>query len=271
MHYDPIKDVFAAFTRRRPFWRVPLYKALNVLFLRSWYVRRELRAVRREFGDREIAIYDAGCGYAQYTHFMTKKLKPCRIHAVDVKREWIDDARAFFAERGIDSVEFAVEDLRSVEHENRFDLVLCVDVMEHIVEDVDVLRNFSRALKPGGVVVINSPSIFGGSDVHDDHDESFIGEHARDGYSIEDLAEKSARVGLEKARGKYGYGFWGDKAWRLSVKTPMRLLNVSMWFLALLPLYYLVVFPFSLLFNAFDYWGAPKRGSGVTFVARKPS
>ena len=65
--------------------------------------------------------------------------------------------------------------------------LLSVDVMEHIEEDVEVFRHFHRVLKPGGHVVINTPSDLGGSDVQDSEDESFIGEHVRDGYSRDDL------------------------------------------------------------------------------------
>ncbi len=37
-------------------------------------------------------------------------------------------------------------------------------------------------LKKDGFVVISTPSIYGGSDAHDEHDDSFIEEHARNGY-----------------------------------------------------------------------------------------
>ena len=86
MHYDPIKNVFAGIIKRYPFLRVIFYKILNLMFLRSWYVRQELIALREKFGDDEITIYDAGSGFGQYTYFMAKKLSPCKIFSVDVKK-----------------------------------------------------------------------------------------------------------------------------------------------------------------------------------------
>ena len=53
---------------------------------------------------------------------------------------------------------------------NSFDLALSVDVMEHIVEDVEVFRNIHTSLKDGGMLLISTPSDQGGSDVHDDAD-----------------------------------------------------------------------------------------------------
>ena len=63
MHYDPVKNVFAGVIRSLPVLRVAFYKTLDLMFLRSWYVRRELRLLRKQFQGKEIAILDAGSGF----------------------------------------------------------------------------------------------------------------------------------------------------------------------------------------------------------------
>lgn len=270
MYYDPIKNIFASAIKKFPFIRVIFYKALDLLLLRSWYVRRELRKLRKILGNREVSVYDAGTGYAQYSYFMAKILGIKNIYAVDVKEEWIKDAGEFFRASRIDNVSFGVEDLTAITHENKFDLIICVDVMEHIEDDVRVFGNYFRALKKGGFLLINTPSAFGGSDVHDEHDESFVGEHARDGYSYEDLKDKLEPLGFEVFSSRYTYGFWGDKSWRLAIKYPMQMLNTSKLFFLLLPFYYLVTFPFALLMMYADYKGNNVTGSGINFIARRP-
>jgi len=269
MYYDPVKNVFAGIIKKFPSLRILFYKTLDLMFLRSWYVRRELKNLRKKFGDREISIYDAGSGYGQYTYFMSKKLKPCKIYSVDVKEDWIKDSEEFFKSRKIDNVKFGVEDLTKIEHTDKFDLIVCIDVMEHIQDDVKVFANYFRALKSNGYLLINTPSIYGGSDVHEDDEESFIGEHARDGYSKEDLEDKLHPVGFETEQSIYTYGFWGDKAWRLGIKYPMLLLNISKIFFILLPIYYLITLPFTFLMMYIDYVSKNKIGSGINFVARK--
>ena len=72
--------------------------------------------------------------------------------------------------------------------------------------------------------------------MHDEDEESFIGEHARIGYSKEDLESKLHPIGFETYQSQYTYGFWGDKAWRLGIKYPLMLLNVSKLFFLLLSL-----------------------------------
>jgi len=269
MYYDPIKDIFANTIKKFPLLRVVFYKMLDIMFLRSWYVRRELRSLRKTFGGKEISIYDAGTGYGQYSYFMSKKLLPNKIYAVDVKEKWIDDCKDFFSSRNIANVSFGVEDLTSVSHENKFDLIVSVDVMEHIVDDVKVFQNFYRALKPDGFLLINTPSIYGGSDVHDDGEESFISEHAREGYSFKDLETKLEPLGFKMYRSRYTYGKWGDKAWRLGIKYPIQMVNISKIFLIVLPVYYLFIFPITLIMMYLDYSGENEVGAGINFIAKK--
>ncbi|MEO8398541.1 MAG: methyltransferase domain-containing protein [Ignavibacteriaceae bacterium] len=269
MYYDPIKDVFASVIKKIPSLRIIFYKILNLMFLRSWYVRRELKKLRKIYKDRQIEIYDAGTGYAQYAYFMAKKLQPNNIYAVDVKDKWIKDAEDFFVQQKLSNVKFGIEDLTEINYENKFDLIVCVDVMEHINEDVKVFNNFFRALKKDGYLLINTPSIFGGSDVHDEGEESFVSEHARDGYSFEDLKTKLEPIGFTVHRSIYTYGFWGDKSWRLGIKYPMQMLNVSKFFLIILPLYYLITLPFTLIMMYLDYSSKNKIGSGINFIVKK--
>lgn len=269
MHYDPVKNIFARIIKRFSFLRVLFYKILDLMFLRSWYVRRELKKLRKKFGDKKITIYDAGSGYGQYSYFMSKYLQPCEIYSVDVKEDWIQDCKDFFSSQKINNVSFAIEDLTNVNHNEKFDLIVCVDVMEHIEDDVKVFRNFYNALKADGYLLINTPSIYGGSDVHDNDDESFIGEHARDGYSKEDLESKLHPLGFKTYQSKYTYGFWGDKAWRLGIKYPIMMVNVSKLFLIVLPLYYLITFPFTFIMMFIDFNVHNKVGSGINFIAKK--
>ena len=143
---------------------------------------------------------------------------------------------------------FEVADLTKFRKEDTFDLVLSVDVMEHIEEDEQVFRNFFDSLTQDGLLVISTPSDQGGSDVHDhDTEESFIEEHVRDGYNISDIQEKLRRAGFTRTEAEYSYGKPGQIAWRLSMKYPILLLNVTKLFFILLPFYYLVTFPVALL------------------------
>jgi len=269
MNYDPVKNIFAQVLKKFPFLRILFYKILDLMFLRSWYVRRELKKLRNNFGDKKISIYDAGSGYGQYSYFMSKHLQPCEIYSVDVKEDWIKDNKEFFALQKINSVSFGVEDLTAINHKDKFDLIICVDVMEHIPDDVKVFQNYSNALKKDGYLLINTPSVYGGSEVYHDEDESFVGEHARNGYSKEDFESKLHPLGFKTIQSKYTYGFWGNLAWRLGIKYPIMMVNISKLFLIVLPLYYLITFPFTFIMMLIDFNIHNKVGSGINFIAKK--
>jgi hypothetical protein len=141
--------------------------------------------------------------------------------------------------------------------------------MEHIEEDVLVFKNFYKSLQDNGILLISTPSDKGGSDVHSDTQESFIDEHVRDGYSIKDLTEKLTLAGFRNIEAVYTYGKPGNISWRLSMKYPIRMLNVSYLFFIILPFYYLIFFPVSIILNILDLHLIHKSGTGLLVTARK--
>jgi SAM-dependent methyltransferase len=195
---------------------------------------------------------------------------PATIHAVDIKQDYLDRAEAFLKqERMADRVSFAIDDLTDLKAEGPFDLILSVDVMEHILEDVTVFKHFHRVLRPGGTVIINTPSDQGGSDVHTEG-ESFIGEHVRDGYGKDEIRSKLAEAGLQADLVEYTYGPFGSLAWRLTIKWPMIWLNASFASVLLLPLWYALVILPALILNGLDVSSKNRTGTGLIVVAHRP-
>jgi trans-aconitate methyltransferase len=238
------------------------------MFLREWHVKRELR---HQLGSRKqpFTLYDAGSGFGQYSYYVARRFPLANIDGIDLKEEQVRDCTAFFKSVGLTHCSFAVEDLTQIQHIEKFDFILSVDVMEHIPDDIGVFRNFFRALKPGGTLFINTPSNLGGSDAHSDTEESFIGEHARNGYSVEEIREKLESAGFNVESIRYTYGPWGDRYWKLGIKIPMQMLNNSKVFFVLLPFYYILTLPFILPMMWFDYRADNKTGTGLNVLARK--
>jgi SAM-dependent methyltransferase len=263
MKYDPIKRSLGSVFNRAPFLRILFYRLLDLLLLRSWHIRRELKKLKKG-GFKPGHIADAGSGFGQYVHFLSRKYPSAMITGFDIKQEQVDDCNRFFALLGKrDLVSFEYADLTGLGVTEAFDLVLCVDVMEHIEDDRGVMKNLCRALKPGGILLISTPSDQGGSDVHHDHDESFIDEHVRVGYGVKEIDEKLRSAGFSEVDIRYSYGKPGRISWKLSMKFPILLANVSKLFLLILPLYYLVVYPFCFLLNLADVRGDHPTGTGL--------
>lgn len=271
MQYDPIKRSLGKVFNQHPVLRKLFYQLLDLLLLRAWHIRKELR--KRTHSSPEVkAILDAGSGFGQYTYRMSRWFPAAHIKAVDIKPEQIDDCNVFMAKAGlVDRVKFELADLTQFQEANTYDLVLSVDVMEHIEEDVQVFRNFYASMKTGGLLLISTPSDQGGSDSHD-HEEGvhgFIEEHVRDGYNLGDIQRKLKSVGFSKVEARYSYGTPGKISWKLSMKYPILMLGASKIFFILLPFYYLIVYPFALVLNFLDLGIKHKSGTGLIVKAWK--
>ena len=270
MQYDPIKRSLGRAFNSSPFLRKLFYKLLDLLLLRTWHIKKDIRKWAKGKAGK-TKILDAGSGYGQYTYFLSGlKIHP-HVTAVDVKEEQIADCNIFFKRIGRSNAVFSVADLTTLDKKNEFDLVLCVDVMEHITEEEKVFSNFHAALKPGGMLLVSTPSDQGGSDVHEHegNDKSFIGEHVRDGYSIKDITEKLLKSGFAQVDARFVYGAPGKLSWKLSMKYPIQMLGVSKLFFILLPFYYLLTFPLCQNLNYIDVIGKHKSGTGLVVKAWK--
>lgn len=294
MKYDPVKSRIGRVVSRHVWLRKMFYALLDILLLRTWHVKKALRRFarsRKETGSsseeissrikagsstethntrEETMILDAGSGFGQYTWRMWKINNKWNILGIDIKQEQIDDCKHFISKtKAASRVDFRYADLTTFREEEKYDLVLSVDVMEHIEEDRQVFRNFYISLKPGGWLIISTPSDKGGSDVHDHDDHSFIDEHVRNGYGIKEIKEKLTEAGFSNIKTEYTYGQPGKISWRLSMKYPVLMLNASMAFALILPLYYILVMPFALILNYLDIRFKHKEGTGLLVVAVK--
>jgi 2-polyprenyl-3-methyl-5-hydroxy-6-metoxy-1,4-benzoquinol methylase len=269
MQYEPIKRSLGRFFSGPLFMRKKFYILLDILLLRSWHVRKALRKIRKDL-PAGAKILDAGSGLGQYTWRLCRMNKSWKIKAVDINAEEVEDCTKFFKRAGMaERVVFNTADLTGFNDPDNYDLILSVDVMEHIKEDELVFSNFFKSLKNNGVLLISTPSDLGGSDTHSDEDESFIDEHVRNGYSVKDITEKLTNAGFRKIEVLYTYGKAGNISWQLSMKYPVKMLNVSYFFFILLPIYFLIFFPVSIILNIFDLCLFNKTGTGLLVTARK--
>ena len=269
MQYEPIKKVLGEFFSRSVALRKTLYFLLDLLLLRTWHVKKAIRSTAKRL-PRNAAVLDAGSGLGQYSWRMSNWYADWKIKGVDINSEEVLECNNFFARTGrSDRVKFETCDLVSLEENGSFDFIITVDVMEHILEDEKVFTSFCKALKNNGFLIISTPSDKGGSDVHHEKDSSFIDEHVRVGYGKEEITSKLLKAGFSRITVKYTYGKAGSISWILSMKFPVKLLNISYFFFILLPLYYIIFFPISFVLNIIDLYSDHKTGTGLLVTAEK--
>lgn len=96
-------------------------------------------------------LLDVGCGTG-YTFHALKQFG--KVYGVDIETSAI----AFCKERGFTNVHLT-NGTKLPFRDNFFDVVTCLDVLEHIKDELPALLEMRRVLKPNGHLIIFSPAL----------------------------------------------------------------------------------------------------------------
>jgi SAM-dependent methyltransferase len=96
------------------------------------------------------SMLDAGCGTGVLLQKLHEKYPHARLAGFEYSPEGLE-----FARRRLPGAEFSVLDLSRSSLEEKFDLVTCIDVLEHIPDDRAALRNLLAMT--GGHLILSVP------------------------------------------------------------------------------------------------------------------
>jgi len=164
-------------------------------------------------------IWDAGCGEGQTTFMLSRRFPQARITGTDLNLINVDRCRRIAKNARTDNVVFLQGDL--VNDGFRADLVICFEVLEHIENYRDALKNLTASLRPGGFLVIHTPADtvyqsetwglrrFMKND-HEGHESDLDHgdghDHVRPGFVLDELKEEIARLGLKVIKANHTFG-----------------------------------------------------------------
>lgn len=94
----------------------------------------------------QLEVLDAGCG----NQFPIRLDRACQITGIDVSRESM--------QRSTRLDRYIVGDIQTHRFDQSFDLIVCMNVLEHVPEPIRAIRNLVSALKPAGVIVLGFPN-----------------------------------------------------------------------------------------------------------------
>ena len=170
------KDEYARLARREHFyfWNIARREILKEAIARN--VSRERSA------PRALEILDMGCGPGGNILTLGEF---GRVTGLDIS----EDALRFARDRGFK--ELIRGDARRLPFsDNFFDLVSCLDALEHIDDDAVAIREAFRVLKPGGIFLATVPAHPWLWSVHDE------ALHHLRRYTTADLTQKIIRAGF---------------------------------------------------------------------------
>lgn len=158
-----------------------------------WYkVRRNLThdLIRKYFPKRnDLNVLDVGCGTGAVLRELNQYGK---VQGLDFSQT----AVFFCKERGLVNVEVgSATDIRY--EKNTFDLVLVLDILEHIEDDKKAISEIYRVLKPEGIAIIFVPTFMFLWGVTDE-----LSQHFRR-YTIKELKNKTRESGFKVIKASY--------------------------------------------------------------------
>ncbi|MEM7816504.1 MAG: class I SAM-dependent methyltransferase [Candidatus Aenigmatarchaeota archaeon] len=99
-------------------------------------------------------VLDAGCNIGDGTVILAKFAK--KIIAVDIDKQAIYYANKYF---NVPNIEYLVEDVCNLSFkDNTFDVVVSLEVIEHLLEQERFLYQLNRVLKSDGIAIISTPN-----------------------------------------------------------------------------------------------------------------
>lgn len=181
--------------------------------VRGLYFSRALRRLRVL---RPRRILDAGSGIGAYAIWLARRYPYADVTGWELDERKVRFSQEFAHELGIPNLRFELRDLSAGDTPaDAYDLVINVDVLEHIVDFEAALANLHRLLRPNGYLFLHTPQphqrrVFKRFE-HWHHED-----HVREGFTPRALVADLERLNYRVIEVAESFGLPGRLAWELN-------------------------------------------------------
>ena len=207
-------------------------------------------------------ILDAGSGTGVFSFKLARLFPSAMVLGIDLLKEAIEVCAHITRQTGTSNVQFRQKQIETLEEKDFFDLILCVDILEHVDDDLAALKGLYKATAPGGILVLHVPALHRRYPVWKKNLNFDVETHVRIGYRLEEIQEQVRRADFSIRESGYTYGFWETLANNISYMiTRARMQNKVLYSFA---------FPLLNLISWLGPRARPKKlGAGIFIVAEK--
>jgi 2-polyprenyl-3-methyl-5-hydroxy-6-metoxy-1,4-benzoquinol methylase len=177
-------------------WKATLHHGDPLVWDRWRWIRKRLRKTCND-----ERLLDVGCGTGAFTIGTAKLGYRSLGLSWDERNQAVAEQRAALVNAS--SASFEICDVRNLSEKTnligQFDVLLCTENIEHIIDDYRLLKSMAACLKPGGRLLLTTPYLrripFSSMDWGPFPDVE-DGRHVRRGYNRAMLAELCMHSGL---------------------------------------------------------------------------
>jgi ubiquinone/menaquinone biosynthesis C-methylase UbiE len=109
-----------------------------------------------------MSVLDVGCGPGTITVDLAARVAPGLVTAVEMTDAALDLARAEARARDQSNIEFAISDVHALNFaDDAFDVVHAHQVLQHVADPVQALRELRRVCVPRGIVAVRDADYAG--------------------------------------------------------------------------------------------------------------
>jgi len=122
-------------------------------------LRRKFHLARYEFACkyvRGMTVVDAACGTGYGSGILKKQGEATAVTGIDLSSEATDYAKARHGTQGVSFVCASADQIPVADDST--DAVISFETIEHVKDDVSLLEEFWRILKPGGLLICSTPN-----------------------------------------------------------------------------------------------------------------
>jgi len=117
--------------------------------------------------DNVIEVLDVGSGTGRYGIRVAQDYPESKVIISDILEESLNIGRAISGKLALDNVHFLKDDILSSSlSDNKFDVIICDVVIQHLPDYVRAIREMKRLAKPGGRILISAVNTWNFHDVY---------------------------------------------------------------------------------------------------------
>jgi len=154
---DPLVEYQAEYSNWRDCIRVLEFE--NLLAIVASHFEAELHSHSDRFDGRPLRWLDYGCGAGGLLRFLGDKRR-LQVRGRELEMEaWGSDTGGFAAKLKSAGEKIVTTDELAEVPEGMFDVVSCIEVIEHVLDPNAIMGNLARWLAPGGILLLTTGNL----------------------------------------------------------------------------------------------------------------